>query len=145
MQELGTVSLNRLNMKIFIFSDNGYASIRMTQSNYFGGRYVGCDIETGLGIPNWSHIFAAYGIPMMEIEPGFHEDADFRRSFESTGTAAFIVRIDPKQTYFPKIASRVTSDGSMASNPLHLMSPDLPDEVASVVMPYLKHEAKTSK
>ncbi len=145
MQELGTVSVNRLNMKIFIFGDNGYASIRMTQSSYFGGRYVGCDTETGLGIPNWKYIFAAYDIPMMEIGPGFEENAEFRRSFEVTGAAAFVVRIDPKQTYFPKITSRITSDGSMASNPLHLMSPDLPDEVASMVMPYLKHGAKTSE
>ncbi|SVC31727.1 uncharacterized protein METZ01_LOCUS284581, partial [marine metagenome] len=43
MQELGTVAINKLNLKIFIFHDNGYASIRMTQKNYFGGGYVGCD------------------------------------------------------------------------------------------------------
>ena len=48
LQELGTVSVNHLNLKIFIFDDNGYASIRMTQKNYFGGRYVGCDVNTGL-------------------------------------------------------------------------------------------------
>ena len=53
LQELGTVSVNRLNLKIFIFDDNGYASIRMTQKNYFGGRYIGCDTSTGLGIPKW--------------------------------------------------------------------------------------------
>ncbi len=63
LQELGTVSANKLNMKLFIFDDNGYASIRMTQLNYFAGRYVGCDTQTGLGIPKWEHLFAAYDIP----------------------------------------------------------------------------------
>ena len=60
LQELGTVVANKLNLKIFLFDDNGYASIRMTQKNYFGGRYVGCDIATGLGIPNWELLFPAY-------------------------------------------------------------------------------------
>jgi acetolactate synthase-1/2/3 large subunit len=65
LQELGTVSINRLNLKTFIFDNNGYASIRMTQRNYFSGHYVGCDFETGLGIPRWENLFAAYGIPVI--------------------------------------------------------------------------------
>ena len=138
LQELGTVAANRLNLKIFLFADNGYASIRMTQRNYFGGSYIGCDIDTGLGIPQWNHIFAAYEIPMMEVGPGFDQDPKFLNAFNATGAAAFLVRIDPNQTYFPKITSRITSEGSMASNPLHLMTPDLPEELATMVMRYLK-------
>ena len=137
MQELGTVAANQLNIKIFIFSDNGYASIRMTQKNYFGGRYIGCDKETGLGIPRWNHIFAAYGIPMMEIGPGFENDPEFLGRFASTGAGAFVVNIDPNQTYFPKITSKITKDGSMVSNPLHLMTPELDEETASKVFRYL--------
>jgi acetolactate synthase-1/2/3 large subunit len=138
LQELGTVSANHLNLKIFLFDNNGYASIRMTQKNYFGGHYVGCDRETGLGIPNWEHLFAAYGIPVMPIGVGYQEDESFLRLFESTGPAAFLVKIDPNQTYFPKISSRVGPDGAMESNPLHLMSPELPAEVAAKVFRYLQ-------
>lgn len=138
LQELGTVSANRLNLKIFIFADNGYASIRMTQRNYFQGRYVGCDQQTGLGIPKWTHLFAAYDIPMIEVGPGFHSDESFLQEFNALGARAFLVKIDPNQTYFPKITSRITKEGSMASNPLHIMSPDLPEAVAATVMPYLQ-------
>src|SRR5882757_5296661 len=102
LQELGTVAVNRLNLKIFLFDDNGYASIRMTQSNYFGGRYVGCDTATGLGIPQWDHLFAAYNIPVQRIGPGYHEDPNFLAAFNAPGPAAFLVHIDPVQTYFPK-------------------------------------------
>ena len=51
LQEYGTVAINKLNIKTFLFCDDGYASIRMTQKNYFGGAYMGCDISTKLGIP----------------------------------------------------------------------------------------------
>lgn len=142
LQELGTVSANKLNLKIFIFADNGYASIRMTQRNYFKGRYVGCDKETGLGIPRWDLLFAAYDIPMMEIGPGFMTDASFLQRFSRVGADAFLVRIDPDQTYFPKITSRITAEGSMESNPLHWMTPELSEETAAKVFRYVSGPPK---
>lgn len=137
LQELGTAAINKLNMKIFIFEDGGYASIRMTQRNYFGGHYVGCDRLTGLGLPNWDALFAAYGIPCLRVGPGFEENGDFSNLFNSFGVAAFLVAIDPEQTYFPKITSRVTDAGSMESNPLHRMTPDLDEELYETVGRYL--------
>ena len=137
LQELGTVNANKLNIKIFLFDDNGYASIRMTQRNYFGGRYVGCDTQTGLGMPKWEQLFPAYSIPVMRIGPGYETDAAFLQAFNSDGAHAFLVHIDPVQTYFPKITSHVTSTGSMQSNPLHRMTPDLDADTAARVFPYI--------
>ncbi len=138
IQEIGTAAINKLNLKIFIYDDNGYASIRMTQRSYFGGRYVGCDIKTGLGFPNWEKLFGVWDVPVIRLKPGFEEDPAFKKLFEQQGVAAFIVPIDPQQTYFPKIASRVTATGSMESNPLHKMSPDLDDALYAKVARYLK-------
>lgn len=137
LQELGTIQANRLNVKIFLFDDNGYASIRMTQLNYFKGRYVGCDTQTGLGIPKWAPLFQAYDIPSMRVTPGFETDVDFLNLFNAPGPAAFLVHIDPMQTYFPKISSRVTASGGMESNPLHQMTPDLDETTAARVFRYL--------
>ena len=137
LQELGTVNANQLNLKIFLFDDNGYASIRMTQKNYFGGRYVGCDTETGLGIPKWELLFPAYSVPVLRIGPGYQQDPAFLTAFNAPGAHAFLVHIDPTQTYFPKISSRVTESGSMESNPLHRMTPDLDPELEARVFRYL--------
>ncbi len=137
LQELGTVAANRLNLKIFLFDNDGYASIRMTQKSYFNGHYVGCDTATGLGIPNWELLFAAYSIPVRRIGPGFENDAEFLREFAAEGPAAFLVKIDPEQTYFPKITSRIAANGGMVSSPLHRMSPDLPPELEAKVLRYL--------
>jgi acetolactate synthase-1/2/3 large subunit len=73
----------------------------------------------------------------MRIEPGFETDAAFLRALEEPGAYAFLVHIDPAQTYFPKISSRVTETGGMESNPLHRMTPDLEGPVAARVMRYL--------
>lgn len=137
LQELATVSVNALALKMFLISNEGYASIRMTQRNYFGGAYVGCDVASGLGFPRWDRIFAAYDIPCLQLSRDGVTTPGFQELFDAPGPAAFVVPTDPEQTYFPKISSRLTESGSMESAPLHLMTPDLSDDVAARVMPYL--------
>ncbi len=136
IQEIGTAAINQLNLKMFIFDDAGYASIRMTQRSYFGGRYVGCDRNTKLGLPNWGKLFDAYDVPTMRLVPGYEDDQQFHELFEAKGPTAFIVSIDPEQTYFPKITSRVTPSG-MESNPLHNMTPELGTELLAEIGKYL--------
>ncbi len=137
LQEIGTAAINQLNLKIFIFDDNGYASIRMTQKNYFGGNYIGCDIKSGLGLPDWEQLFKAYRVRAMRIGRDFENNKEFDALFDTKGPAAFLVSIDPEQTYFPKIMSRVTENGTMESNPLHKMLPDLPAEVQHIVTKFI--------
>ena len=67
----------------------------------------------------------------------------FLDSFNNNKCVAFIVRIDPEQTFFPKISSRVREDGGMESNPLHLMTPDLEPELAKKVFKYIDYEKKS--
>ncbi len=137
MQEIGTAKVNELNIKIFVFDDSGYASIRMTQRSYFGGRYVGCDTQTGLGLPQWDRLFKAWDVPTYRLGPGYASDPQFLRLFNCSGTAAFVVSIDPEQTYFPKIASHITESGAMVSNPLHLMTPDLSADLRAKFSRYI--------
>jgi len=141
LQELGTLAANGLNLKIFLCANEGYASIRTTQRNYFGGAYLGCDTKTGLGFPEWEPLFAAFGIPARTIGPGWEADPAVLEALDAPGPAAFVVPVDPEQTYLPKITSRVTESGSMESNPLHRMSPDLPDDVADEVLRFVGERA----
>jgi len=109
----------------------------MTQKNYFGGRYIGCDRETGLGLPIWDKLFQAWGVEVMRLHPGYELTAEFLAAFSSDEPHAFIVSVDPEQTYFPKISSRVTDSGAMESNPLHLMTPELTADETALHLKYL--------
>ena len=129
LQELATVNVQNLNLKIFIFANNGYASIRMTQKNYFDGAYLGCDIESGLGFPDWQLLAKAFGIKSLTLSENFATNNDFLDEWNSDKACLFVVPIHPEQTYFPKISSQVTATGGMESAPLHKMSPPLADEV----------------
>ncbi len=141
LQEMATVAVNSLPIKTFLFANDGYASIRMTQRNYFDGHYLGCDSSSGLGSPDWPKLFESFGVPSITLAPGWSTSPAFLELFAASGPAAFIVPVDPEQSYFPKIASRVTESGSMESNPLHMMTPELSDELANKVFPHMSSEA----
>lgn len=138
LQELGTLAALKVPVKILLMVNDGYASIRMTQRNYFNGAWIGCDAATGLGLPEWDLLAKAYGIDFTWLDPeqGLAGD-DVRGLLDSDRPALIAVPIDPDQTYYPKITSSIQSDGSMKSNPLHLMDPQLDDDIAQQVMPYL--------
>jgi acetolactate synthase-1/2/3 large subunit len=137
MQEIGTVKNRNLNLKMFIASNKGYASIRTTQKAYFNNNYVGCDDETGLGLPDWQKIFEAYGIRTMHLNSSNEFSVEFQEALNSDGPFAFIIDLDPDQLYFPKLTSRVMPDGRMESNPLHLMTPPLNPDLSAKILKWL--------
>jgi acetolactate synthase-1/2/3 large subunit len=127
---LGTVAVQHLPLKIFLLDNDGYASIRTTQRSYFNGAYVGCDSSTGLGFPDWVKLSEAFDIPAVPIGPAGLGDPDVASLLAAAGPAMFVAHVDPNQTYFPKVTSRIAQDGSMESNPTHFMTPELPHHVA---------------
>ena len=143
LQELGTVKVRNLNLKMFIFSNLGYASIRVSQKAYFNGAYIGCDGETGVGLPDWEKLFGAYDIPVVRIDASLLSNVNALQLLSSVGPAAFIVDIHPDQSYLPKVTSKIFSDGNMRSNPIHLMDPQLDEETSNLVFKYLPSELRT--
>ena len=139
LQELATVAVNNLPIKIFIFANNGYGSIRMTQKNYFGGAYLGCDTETGLGFPDWTTLFKSFGIDSIVIDTDWANNDEVQQRLNNDQPCGFIVPTDPLQTYWPKIQSRVMAGGGMESNPLYAMSPDLESSLSDQVSVYLNN------
>lgn len=137
IQELAVARKNLKNLAIYLWVNNGYASIRMTQKTYFQGAWLGCDTESGLGFPDWPTLFASFDIPVMTMGPdGFANEAT--QSFiQGHGLYAVLVPIDPEQTFFPKISSFITETGGMKSNPLHKIGPSLPEDLYQRVAPYI--------
>ena len=136
LQELGTLKANKLNVKVFISDNRGYASIRTTQKTYFNNHYVGCDEETGLGLPDWEVLVKAYDIPVFVVTPVTQFNSEFMELLNSTGPAVFVVKLDPDQLYFPKLGSRINKSGVMASSPLHLMDPPLDKDQEARLLKY---------
>lgn len=138
LQDLGTVSANKLPVKIFITNNQGYASIRTSQKNYFDGNYLGCDTSTGLGFPEWQKISDSFGIKHCLLTKDNFDNDEFWSDMESSEPVIFEIVSDPEQMYLPKVTSYVKIDGSMESNPIHNMAPPLSVELAAKVFKYIE-------
>jgi acetolactate synthase-1/2/3 large subunit len=136
LSELGTVKNRKMNIKMFIFVNKGYASIRISQRAYFSGNYLGCDDATGLGFPDWEKLFFAFDIPTVKVNKSL-ENASVEELFACDGPAAFLIDIHEDQPFYPKVTSKIFSDGTMKSNPIHLMDPQISAELADQVFKYL--------
>jgi acetolactate synthase-1/2/3 large subunit len=139
LQELAVVKNHELPIKLSLIDNDGYASIRATQRKFFNGEYVGCDSRAGLGFPNWVALFEAYGIPCRYLES--HEvSVEHLAELIHTNMQpeAWILRVDPEQSNWPAVSSKLLPDGRMTSSPIYDMLPPLSPDIATQVTRYLK-------
>lgn len=131
VQELQTLVGYHLPVKLFVLNNNGYLSIRQTQTGFFQGRKIGESPESGVSFPNMKRVAEAYGIPAFSIEK--IDDLEIlRRELDKPGPALFDVCLDPSQGFEPRLRSRILPDGKILTPNLEDMYPFLdPDELAS--------------
>jgi acetolactate synthase-1/2/3 large subunit len=123
IQELQIVKSLNLPIKYFVINNQGYAAIRAMQRNHFHGHLVGCDISSGVFLPNILSIAEAYGISSSRICNDAHLRQRIREVLDAPGPVVCEVLIDPDELVYPKVTSEVCPDGSMRSRPLEDMWP----------------------
>ena len=60
IQELATAMHHKIPIKIFIFNNGGYLTIKQTQQLGFGGRIMGADKKSGLSFPDYKKLAKTY-------------------------------------------------------------------------------------
>jgi acetolactate synthase-1/2/3 large subunit len=125
IQELQTIVTNQLPIKIFVFVNNGYSMIKNTQDSYFDGRYVGCNPESGLCLPDLGKIARAYGIHTEKINNNAQISETLKKVLAADSPVLCELNIDPNQTILPRLASAKDKDGKMVSKPIEDLFPFL--------------------
>lgn len=138
LQELGVIASNNLNIKIFIFNNNGYASIRATQNKYFKSNLVGTDRTNGVYLPDYELLTRAFGIQYHKIMNEKDVETKVFETLKKDGPAVYEVYINPKLNYLPKIESKLDKNGKMVSQPLHLMSPEIELSINQQIKEFLE-------
>jgi acetolactate synthase-1/2/3 large subunit len=131
IQELETVARLALPITFFVFNNDGYASIRASQTNYFGAPKIGCDAATGQTLPDLCRLADAFGIATDRIEDQTDLRAEIRRVLRRPGPLVCDVTMVRDEVRAPRISSVQLPDGSFVSAPLEDLWPFLPrDEFA---------------
>lgn len=125
IQELETIARLKLPLKIFIFNNNGYASIRNMQMAHFKGNLVACDPSSGLTLPDTCKVAQAYGLDIEKIDNQHGLVGEVAGVLGREGTVICEVMIDPEVPTAPKMSSQALPDGRMVSKPMEDLWPFL--------------------
>lgn len=128
LQELQTISYYHLPVKLFVFNNQGYASIRATQNNFFKGHLVGADITSGVSNPIFEFIAKANKIPFEKIKNNNEIEEKIKNIYHKNGPMLCEVNIWPNQEVSPKCTSYTKDDGTIGSRQYEDMSPILSRE-----------------
>ena len=116
---------NQLPVKIFVLNNNGYLSIRATQTKFFEGRLIGTDGTSGVSMPNIKKIASAYGIKYAKFGSSKTLESDLKKQLTYKGPMLCEVICEPNEAVVPSAASMKRDDGRMVSRPLEDMLPFL--------------------
>ena len=128
LQELQTIAHHNLPIKIFVFANNGYATIRMAQDNHFGRHSISSP-ETGLSCPDFAEIGKAFGIPVWSMFDNAEAEQWMEHVLSRQHPMLCVVHISPNQKIAPRVQSKM-KDGKFVPVALDDMWPPL-EEVVS--------------
>lgn len=129
LQELQTIITNNLPIKIFLINNNGYHSIRITQTNLFDGNFVGIGEESGdLSFPEFKKIAEAFGYRYYSVHNNTEMKSVIDKVLKLDGPTFCEVFTDTKQIWEPKSSVKKLPDGTLVNPPLEDLAPFLPRE-----------------
>ncbi|EKE14768.1 MAG: hypothetical protein ACD_12C00310G0001 [uncultured bacterium] len=138
IHELETIKYYKLPIKIFVFNNQGYESIRSTQDNYFSSNYVGSNIVSGVSNPNWKLLAQAHDFKYEVIKNNDRLADIIKKTLKTKGPILCEVNIAYDQKRMPRVSSFRRPDGTLESRPLEDMFPFLPKEEIEKNMSFFK-------
>jgi acetolactate synthase-1/2/3 large subunit len=127
VHELAALSKHsNLNIKLFVICNEGYASIRKTQNEYFDGFLAGTSDESGVFIPPLEKLCDAYGLQYVPCPTREGLSGAIATALDRKGVIVVGISSQFNQEIIPSVGSVRLPDGTMRSGSLHEMKPLLP-------------------
>ena len=128
IQELQTIKHHQLPIKLFVWNNSGYLSIRTTQKKFFDGREIGTDEDSGVSFPSLAKIAHAYDIDYAKISDYDSLTPALATVFSFDGPMIIEVMCQKWQEVVPTLQGRKNPDGTISAPPLEDMYPFLSRE-----------------
>ncbi len=128
LQELQTIAHHKLPIKIFIYINDGYLTIKTTQLGLFGKKFTASGKGSGVTCPDFSRLGKAFGFKTFRIKEEKNIGNAIKKAIKTSGPVICEVIADPLQPLVPKLSFRVLPDGKMVSPPLEDLYPFLTRE-----------------
>ena len=128
LQEMQTIVQLNLPIKLFVYINDGYLTIKHTQSNLFGNKFVGSGSTSGVTCPDFEKIGNAFGFKTFKINSLDEAKNMIPKVLQEDGPVLCEVFIHSFQLLAPKTSFNINPDGTLVSPPLEDLSPFLSRE-----------------
>ena len=139
LQELQLVKHHKIPMKLFIFNNDGYTMIKISQQNLFESRVSGSDIDSGISFPLFSDLAKTFGFEYCLIDNLKSFESVLRPALESAEAVLIEIKMSPDQKYLPRLATSKLADGTLVSPPLEDLDPMISIESLKDLLGYQPH------
>lgn len=140
LQELQVIAEHKIPMKLFIFNNDGYSMIKISQENLFAGRLAGSGVESGVSFPNFEQLAKTFELKYVRIESEEDFVSKMSPALESGQGVLIEIIMSPVQKYLPRLATSKLEDGTFVSPPLEDLDPPLSIEDLEKYLGYRAHE-----
>lgn len=132
IQELATLTHQKTPIKLFIYDNQGYNSIRTSQKAHLGGRIVGAD-TSDLTFPDWRSLGKAFGFKYSVFSRDKQlSDKSIQGILNSSENELCILKVDPDKNRTPRLVS-IINDGRFQSPALDEQFPPLPSSIVNQI------------
>jgi len=128
LQELQTIVQLNLPIKLFVYINDGYLTIKHTQNNLFGNKFVGSGRTSGVTCPDFEKVGNAFGFKTFKINSLDEAKNIIPKVLKEDGPVLCEVFIHSFQLLAPKTSFNINPDGTLVSPPLEDLSPFLSRE-----------------
>ena len=139
LQELQLVKHHKIPMKLFIFNNDGYTMIKISQQNLFESRVSGSDINSGISFPLFSDLAKTFGFEYCLVDNTNSFESVLRPALESPEAFLIEIKMSPDQRYLPRLATSKLADGTLVSPPLEDLDPMISIESLRDLLGYQPH------
>lgn len=126
IHELQVMKHHNLPIKLFIYSNDGYLSIKNTQINLFNGNYVAVNSKSGVSSPDFVKVAKAYGLKAIRINNHKDMEEKIKQVLDEPGPIVCDINAVRNLMLIPKLMARRDENGQFVSPPLEDMGPFLP-------------------
>lgn len=139
LQELQTLAHHQLPIKLVVFSNEGYLMIKHSQRNLFDGRLVGSDPASGVSVPDFSKLAAAFGFPYLLLDSTANTPSVIKEFLETPGPVILDVAMHPDQLFIPRVGTLRGEGGTLISPPLEDVIPLISEDALRDAMDGVLH------
>lgn len=111
VHELQTIKHYNLPIRLILFNNDGYTSIKISQKAFFKGKYVASEKSSGVSFPNFEKLIKAYDLPYMSIRNHHELDSKLDEFLKQKGPFVLEVFSDPEEFHEPKVVAKLGPDG----------------------------------